>query len=83
MEIPELTTKQKSEMLETLEEVKEECWRGNVLNVVMFVGYKDGAQGEFCNGLVNPESTYAQLSKMAHRLLTETIALEDERTEGK
>ena len=77
-ERPEITTKQKSAMVEALEQVKEDCWRGNVLSVVMFVGYKDGAQGEFCNGLVHPESTYAQISKTAHRLLTEAIALEDE-----
>ena len=83
METPELTTKQKSAMVETLEQVKEDCWRGNVLSVVMFVGYKDGAQGEFCNGLINLESTYVKLSKTAHRLLTEAIALEDETTEEK
>jgi len=65
-------------MVESLEQIKEECWKGNVLSVVMFVGYKDGAQGEFFNGLINPESSYIQFSKTAHRLLTETIALEDE-----
>lgn len=77
METPELTTKQKSAMVESLEQIKEECWKGNVLSVVMFVGYKDGAQGEFFNGLINPESSYIQFSKTAHKLLTETIALED------
>tara|TARA_Y100000310_G_scaffold338701_1_gene429168 strand:+ start:1064 stop:1342 length:279 start_codon:yes stop_codon:yes gene_type:complete len=78
MESPELTTKQKSAMVESLEQVKEDCWKDNVLSVIMFVSYKDGSQGEFCNGLVNPESTYAQLSKTGHRLLTEAIAWEDE-----
>ena len=74
----EITTKQKSAMVESLEQVKEECWKGKVLSVVMFVGYKDGSQGEFCNGLVHPESTYAQISKTGLRLLNEAIALEDE-----
>lgn len=81
METPELTTQQKGAMVETLEQIKEECWRGNVLSVVMFVGYKDGSQGEFFNGLVIPESIYATLSKAAHRIMTEAIALEDETTE--
>ena len=82
LETPELTTEQKGGMVETLEQVKEECWRGNVLSVVMFVGYKDGSQGEFFNGLVNPESVYAILSKAAHRIMTDAIALEDETTES-
>ena len=73
----EITTKQKSAMVESLEQVKEECWKGKVLSVVMFVGYKDGSQGEFFNGLINPESSYVQFSKTAHRLLTEVMALEE------
>ena len=77
-ESPELDLKQKSAMVETLEQVKEDCWKDNILSVIMFVGYKDGSQGEFCNGMVNPESAYAQISKTGHRLLTEAIALEDE-----
>lgn len=77
-ERPELTIKQKSAMFEALEQVKEDCWKGKVLSIVMFVGYKDGSQGDFSHGLVHPESTYAQLAKTAHRLLTEAIALEDE-----
>ena len=46
----------------------------------MFVGYKDGSQGEFFNGLVNLESFYVQVSKAAHRLLTEAIAAEEDET---
>ena len=78
MKIPKLTIKQKSAMVESLEQIKEECWKGNVLSVIMFVGYKDGAKGEFFNGLINPESAYVQFSKTAHRFLTEAMVLEDE-----
>ncbi len=80
MKIPEITVKQKSAMVETLERVKEETWKDNVLSIAMFVGYKDGSQGEFFNGLVNLESFYVQVSKAAHRLLTEAIAAEEDET---
>jgi len=79
IETPDLTTQQKSAMIEALEQVKEDTWKDNVLSVAMFVGYKDGSQVEFFNGLVNLESFYVQVSKAAHRLLVESISLEDEK----
>jgi len=75
---PKLKTKQKSAMVESLEKVKAECWRDDVLGIVMFVGYRDGSYGEYFNGLVDPEITIAKLSKTTHRLLSESIALDEE-----
>jgi hypothetical protein len=78
LEKPKLTKKQKIAMVESLEQVKAECWRDDVLGIVMFVGYRDGSYGEFFNGLVDPETTVTKLSKTAHRLLSQSIALEEE-----
>jgi hypothetical protein len=75
---PQLTTRQKSAIVESLERVKAECWKDDVLGIVMFVGYKDGSYGEYFHGLVDPEATVSKLYKTAHRLLSESIALEEE-----
>ncbi len=68
----------KINLLRTLDEAKESCWKGEIMGVVGIITYQDGAYLELIMGEVDPEMMYVKVHQIAHQLLEKSLVRKEE-----